>query len=433
MKKSLATLLFMMLNIALFSACNSNVDDEDDVKANSGSLSVSTRTPNANEKVSYPLVIYVFNGSKCCAKELVQSENENFAIALPAGNYSVYTIGGVSSEDYALPTKEDATTESLLKKSDDTQPHGDLMVACNKNIGIVAGKSQALDLKMERKVMQLDKIEMKNIPNEAEKVTVTISALYNGIHIDGSYSEEKTSTYNIELTKQEDGTTWKTTPNACLLPSDETSIQVELKIGETTKSFSYSGKDKFVANSHFSITATYQAQKLEMKFTGAVWGEDKEIDFNLVDNDNTGGTTGTQSFKVGEFYNGCYIFEVDETNRIAKVISAIEKVPSSSKDIEQLTNAEITEILNAELSSWTTGNITNWRVMNVDEAKIIHDNYSAINTALSNQSMTSFSKDTYYVNDNQEYRKCNLSATTFKVVSFPQKTTILRPIAEINF
>ena len=434
MKEITAALLFMLLNVALFNACNSNVVDEDDTEIKSGSLSVCTRTPNTNGKVSCPLAIYVFsNSSKCYAKELVQSETENVVIPLPAGKYTVYAIGGVSSENYNLPSKEEATAETLLKKTGETQTHGDLMVANSKDISIVAGASQTLNLEMERKVMQLDKVEMKNIPNEAEKVTVTISALYSGIQIDGNYSKDKNAFYVLDLAKQAEVTTWMATPNAFLLPSDETNIKVEIKIGETTKTFSYSGEDKFVANSHFSITATYQAQKLEMKFTGATWNEDKQIDFNLIDEDNSGSTTGTQSFKVGEFYNDCYIFEVDETNRIAKVISATEKVPSSSKSIELSTNAEITEVINAELNSWTTGNITNWRVMNEDEAKIIHDNYSAINTALNNQGKTQLSTGTYYVNDNQEYKKCDLKASTFKVVSYPKNTTILRPIAEIKF
>ena len=175
-----------------------------------------------------------------------------------------------------------------------------------------------------------------------------------------------------------------------------------------------------------------------MKFTGAIWGDDKLIDFSLADdNPNPGTSTGTQSFKVGDFYKGCYVFEVDENERIAKVLSSIEKVPTpsdSKKTIYTSTNAEITEILNGELASWTVEGVTAaWRVINVDEAKILHDNYTTINAALTNQNATTLSTVTYYVNDNQEYKKCELKAKTFKVVANPKNETILRPIAEISF
>ena len=431
----LKIVLFALFGIILFGACNSNELEEEAVDANTGTFTVRTRTTGTEAKVSYPLVLYVFNASKCCAAQSVQSESENVVMSLPAGEYNIYAIGGV--DNLSLPEMDNAQSTSLLKLKSAGQAYGDLMAAYS-SVSVVAGNSQEVDLKMDRKVMQLDKVEMKNIPRGTEQVSIVISSLHSGIKIDGSYSDNKDYSYELKLVKQEDNTTWSATPSAFLLPSDETAVSVKMKIGETEKTFAYTGGEKFVVNSHFTITATYQSQKLEMKFTGAIWGDDKLIDFSLADdNPNPGTSTGTQSFKVGDFYKGCYVFEVDENERIAKVLSSIEKVPTpsdSKKTIYTSTNAEITEILNGELASWTVEGVTAaWRVINVDEAKILHDNYTTINAALTNQNATTLSTVTYYVNDNQEYKKCELKAKTFKVVANPKNETILRPIAEISF
>lgn len=431
--KRLIIVLSALFSIILFGACNSNELEDEVVDANTGTFTVRTRSTGTEAKVSYPLVLYVFNASKCCVAQSVQSESENVVMSLPAGEYTIYAIGGV--DNLSLPEIDNAQSTSLLELKSAGQAYGDLMAAHN-SVSVVAGKSQDVNLQMERKVMQLDKVEMKNMPHATEQVSIVISSLHSGIKIDGSYSDNKDYSYELQLVKQEDGTTWSVTPSAFLLPSDETTVSVKMKIGETEKTFAYTGSDKFVANSHFTITATYQFQKLEMRFTGAVWGNDKQIDFNLVD-DNPETSTSTQSFKVGDFYKGCYVFEVDENERIAKVLSSIEKVPAPSapkKTIESSTDAEITEILNGELALWTVEGVTvAWRVMNVAEAEILHDNYTTINTALANQNATTLSTNTYYVNDNQEYKKCELKAKTFKPVANPKNETILRPIAEIPF
>ncbi len=433
--KRLIIVLSALFSVILFGACNSNELEDEVVDANTGTFTVRTRSAGTEAKVSYPLVLYVFNASKCCAAQSVQSESENVIMSLPAGEYTIYAIGGV--DNLSLPEMANAQSTSLLNLKSAEQAYGDLMAAQSK-VSVVAGKSQDVNLQMERKVMQLDKVEMKNIPRGTEQVSIVISSLHSGIKIDGSYGENKDYSYELQLVMQEDNTTWSAMPSAFLLPSDETAVSVKMKVGETEKTFAYTGSDKFVANSHFTITATYQSQKLDMKFTGAVWGEDKQIDFSLVDdNPNPGTSTGTQSFKVGDFYKGCYVFEVDENKKIAKVLSSVEMVPKPSdpkKTIALSTNAEITEIINGCLSSWAVEGIAvQWRVMNVDEAQILYDNYTAINTALNNQSATALSTETYYVNDNQEYKKCELKAKTFKPVSNPKNETILRPIAEIPF
>lgn len=433
--KRLIIVLSALFSVILFGACNSNELEEEIVDANTGTFTVRTRSTGTEAKVSYPLVLYVFNASKCCAAQSVQSESENVVMSLPAGEYTIYAIGGV--DNLSLPEMANAQSASLLNLKSAEQAYGDLMAA-QRNVSVVAGKSQDVNLQMERKVMQLDKVEMKNIPCGTEQVSIVISSLHSGIKIDGSYSDSKDYSYELQLVMQEDNTTWSATPSAFLLPSDETAVSVKMKVGETEKTFAYTGSDKFVANSHFTITATYQSQKLDMKFTGAIWGEDKQIDFSLVDdNPNPGTSTGTQSFTVGDFYKGCYVFEVDENKRIAKVLSSIEKVPEPTepkKTIELSTNAEITELLNSVLASWTIeGLAVQWRVMNADEARILYDNYTTINAALTNQNATTLSTVTYYVNDNQEYKKCKLKAKGFDVVGNPWNSTILRPIAEISF
>ena len=449
MKKLFFILALQLILMALFNACSSDATDNEITVGKEGQLSVVTRSSGDGTEVSYPLIVYIFKDGTCCAVKTIEKAEDNAGISLASGDYSVYAIGGVGN--YVLPDEETATTSSVLEfDPDKSQTHGDLMVA-QGDVTITAGQNSTLDFTMERKVMQVDNIKMENIPTDATQVSITISSLYKSIKIDGSYSDETTS-YTLNLIKQEDGTTWSATPNVLLLPSDDSKITVNITIGSTSKTYTYSGTEKLVANSHFNITAVYQEQKLNMAFTGVAWDGTKEMNFYLTDNvdsnidnnDDDDTETTTTTFKVGELYKNCYIFEVNEDKKIAKVLSPNECVPGSDVNIEYLTTNElIITNVDAKISSCAVEGITGWRVMTSSEAQILHDNFSTINSALGEAGITQLStaseyKCTYYVDDISddgihEYKKCDLHASTFKVVANPKNETILRPVAEISF
>ena len=49
--------------------------------------------------VAYPVTVYVFAGDECQAAQTIGDEEQTLNIALTEGAYSVYAIGGASTED----------------------------------------------------------------------------------------------------------------------------------------------------------------------------------------------------------------------------------------------------------------------------------------------------------------------------------------------
>ena len=100
--------------------------------------------------------------------------------------------------------------------------------------------------------------------------------------IGGTYSTTNGSS-TIALTKQEDGKTWKSSGSVYLLPpsSQPASVSVNITVGGTTKTYTYSTSDELEAGYKINIDGTYTEAvdvNLTETITGATWlGERTEI------------------------------------------------------------------------------------------------------------------------------------------------------------
>ena len=313
-------------------------------------LQVRTRGASGDEaRVAYPVAVYVFEGDECKASQTIGDEGQTLNIALTEGTYSVYAVGGVSASDYVLLTVSNALTTSAIALQEG-KVLTDLMTA-SATVTLVDGGTNTITLGMTRKTMQIQDVTIKKVPSAATAVTVTIAPLWQSLTIGGTYSTTNGSS-TIALTRQEDGRTWKNNGSAYLLPpsSQPASVSVNITVGGTTKTYTYSTSDELEAGYKINIDGTYTEAvgvNLTGTIAGATWLGERTMSFTFDEdgssvsgNDNNGCSGGdTQNFpSVGDTYQGCYVLAVtvedDEQSAEVVLLSPNEQAVTSANDAE---------------------------------------------------------------------------------------------------
>ena len=365
-------------------ACSKDVVDEttgtsgnDGATANS-LLQVTTRSGGANDAtVSYPVQVYVFQGDECRAVQTIGDEGQTLNIALVEGTYSVYAVGGASATDYTLPTKDNATTTTALTLKEG-RTLTDLMTA-SAVATLVDGGTNTVALGMTRKTMLIQDVTIKKIPTAATAVSVTIAPLWQSLTVCGGFATASSST-TIALTKQSDNRTWQSTATALVMPpsSQPASISVNITIGGTTKTYTYSCSDQLEAGYKINIDGTYTEAvgvSLTGTITGATWLGERTISFTFDENGSSASEPSEPSSDfpaVGDTYEGCYVLavtEIDETSAELTLLSPNEQAA--------------TTVGNADAALATLGavGISDWAVptkaqMQLVEAKLLADDAS---------------------------------------------------------
>lgn len=463
--KALNLLLLFAAVVSLFSCEKYNEDTDFSSKEANSTLKIKTRALDENEttesKISYPINVYIFYENSCVETALIESESSSISMKLPEGSYEVYAIAGADAENYNLPTKDNATKEYLISlKADKT--HGDLMTAKN-NITLAYGEENTLTLSLDRKVMLLENVSIKNVPSNVTAVSVTISPLYENILLNGEYSGENGS-QTINLTKGSDGTTWENDVNTYLLEAcGQATIKVSLKTDAVTKSYSYTCSDELKANYKINISGTYNENGITLNgtITGATWNGTKNINFNF---DESGSTTdvSTDTDKDGEegqddkeetdetitgnapqtgtLYKGCYVLKTEQIGGGTKVTL----MSTESKTRLEFTKGDQESMklsINNGLQELAVDNIENWRLPTLDELKYIKNNINLINENLGNlnkeailYSSGGFSYSYYYMTEDGNISTYSLKLDT--ITNNPGSglaTYILRAFVTITF
>ena len=348
------SLFASVLAVLGLTACEKTLgDDIGDVgngQVKNSVLQVRTRGASGDgATVAYPVAVYVFQGDECKGVQTIGDEGQTLNIALTEGTYSVYAVGGVSASDYVLPTVSDALTTSVIALREGKELT-DLMAA-SATVTLVDGGTNTVTLGMARKTMLIQDVTIKKVTSEATAVTVTIAPLWQSLTIGGTYSTTNGSS-TITLTKQEDGRTWKNSGSAYLLqPSSQpASVSVNITMGGTTKTYTYSCSDQLEAGYKINIDGTYtEAVGVNLTGTimGATWLGERTISFTFDEsgsstsgNDNNGGSGGdSQDFpSVGDTYQGCYVLAVtvEDDGQSAEVVllSPNEQAVTSASDAE---------------------------------------------------------------------------------------------------
>ena len=363
------------------------VDDIEDVgngQVKNSVLQVRTRSGGSSgdaATVAYPVTVYVFAGDECRAVQTIGDEGQTLNIPLVEGTYSVYAVGGASTSDYVLPTMDDATVTSAIALCKGHE-HGDLMAA-SATAMLVDGGTNTVTLGMTRKTMLIQDVTIKKIPTAATAVSVTIAPLWQSLTVGGTYSTMNGSN-TIGLTRQEDGRTWQNAASAYLLPpsSQPASVSVNITIGGTTKTYTYSCSDQLEAGYKINIDGTYTEAigvNLTGTITGATWLGERMISFEFdesgsstVDDDNGGGNGNNEAPDntedipaVGSTYQGCYVLASTVTD-----------------DGSFIGHPEVLEaLIDEKLAEADVDGISDWRLPTYNELNTIYASLDAINEA----------------------------------------------------
>ena len=430
----------LMLMLIGLSACEKSESWEIDADEANSLLQVRTRATGAGDEsvVSYPVHVYVFKGSKCVALQTIEDENQTLSIPLVEGAYSVYAFGGATSENYLLPTMQEAAADMEISLRSG-QSHGDLMAA-KSNVTLVDGGTNTLTLAMERKVMLLQSVVLNKIPASATAVSITLSPLWQ--RLEGTDLAGETGAATIDLTEQEDGKTWKLEGARYLLPPSESSTTITVNIvkSEGTSSYTYNTGEQLGEGYKLNIEGTYTEAvgvTLAGTITGSVWKDEKTIAFEFDEsgssasegedeggdegNNDNGVVTGTIP-KVGDTYKGCYVVSVSESNGVADVLllSPTQKTVLAGGETQDEAKTKVEKAM----SDCAIDGINGWRLMTLEEATTIC-NSSAPN-------LKHGSDNRYLIEEKGELKPATFGlGTVTKAQSFAA-TNLLRPVTLIR-
>ena len=433
--------IYLVLTLAVMSACDKAVV-EDEGYSQDRSLKVSVRAPEG-DAVSYPLILYAFQNDLCCGMKTIASSSEALELSVGEGQCSVYAISGADEANYLLPEKENALPESLVTLREG-KAHGDLSMA-GRSVTVSGGQTEvALDL--ERKVLLLEGITIRQIPTSATAVSVRLHPLGKSVSLDGNTVSGATS-FESELTRQADGT-WRNTAQSYLLPlSQNVSVTVSITAEGNTRHYTYACPKPLIANHHLSIEGTFTGSagvRLTVTVTAPEWGSDQTLSFDFGETEDSGAepspepaptpvptpegmTVIHQELKVGDIYKGCYVLEVGPGK--ATLLSPHQQ----SGLISETDNEDVIfqEVEQAVAPLGVEG-ISGWRVMDREEAVQIFENKRTINTALADAGIaTLVQSGTYFVKEGEEMKKLDLSKSVLSISSFAKNSTYLRPVATV--
>ena len=438
------SLIASALAVLGLTACEKGlVDDIEDVgsgQVTNSVLQVRTRAGSTASDdaatVAYPVTVYVFQGDECRAAQTIGDEGQTLNIPLVEGTYTVFAVGGASSADYVLPSASDALTTSAIALREGHE-HGDLMAA-KATATLVDGGTNTVTLGMERKTMLIQSVEIKKVPTAATAVSVTIAPLWQSLTVGGTFSMAN-GCNTIALTKQEDGRTWQNAASAYLLPpsSQPASIAVNITIGGTTKTYTYSTSNELEAGYKISIVGTYtEAVGVSLTGTieGATWQGERTISFDFDESgstatddigDNTGNAPATFP-AAGDTYQGCFVLasEVAADGESAEVTLLAPTELTGWYDYDQAAMATAVE---AALGQVAVTGISGWAVPTRNEAKLIYQSRQAIGDLTAATYLWQADNGSYYA-----FKPSSANETNALSSGALSATTVLRPVATVT-
>jgi hypothetical protein len=294
--------------------------------------------------------------------------------------------------------------------------------------------------------MLIQDVTIKKIPTAATAVSVTIAPLWQSLCVGGTYSGTAGS-QTIALTKQADNRTWLSTDDVHLLPpcSQPASISVNITIGGTTKTYTYSCSDQLEAGYKINIDGTYTEAvgvNLTGTITGATWLGERTISFEFdengssavdYDNDSSGdnnSSTVSDLPAVGSTYQGCYVLTNDGTT--ATLLSPNE-MAIGMKRTDFDTTADMEDAIAERIGQAAVDGISGWRLPTVTELNHMYSATDDINAAFSSEGtvLTATRKYLYTDNDGNVMAR-TLNQPDMAGIEDFQANAYIRPVVTIT-
>lgn len=238
------------------------------------SVKITSKSGDSNVDIPSPLTIYAVNADGLVEKRASVTEEgaTSVNLSLVSGDYTFYAIAGADAGNDDVPENNMVTAENGYF----TKP----VMRCTKNATV--DDETELPLTLSYAVAAVD-FTLNNISSDVKAVSVKLGALRESMNLAGEYAGTTTAT--LDLTKQSDGTTWKSAV-AYVFPSVSapTTLTITQTMTDDTKqSYTASYNAKLLAGTpyHFKGTGTsISNHDLTVNVTAEAW--DNAIDEELV-------------------------------------------------------------------------------------------------------------------------------------------------------
>ena len=388
------TALFALFACAIFiiSSCEKLVIIESGTSSEAdgaAKLTIVTRgDDDSDDDFMLPARIYIFRQSGGCV-QILDTDGEGNAITtqLVPGAYTLYVVASDDLNRFTLPEMAEATSASVI-----TLREGKVMESFfSKQANVILNNGDDLNEKivLERKMLCLNKIEIKSVPTNVTAVEVTMSPFHNAILLDGTFPSTPITDYKVSLVKQSNGTTWQTSRSQLLFPSiGAPTVTISFTTAKGTEIYYYEMSEALEANHHYDISGTYKSSTLTVTLVVADWGDERDVDFEFSEAD-------VVHFPVaGENYNGYYVVSVNEQARTAVLLSEmiLYDKPAEGSKADETAWRKVLEASMAVLDK--PANIaSNWRLPTVAEVKLFTKDENAVTFSESGVSAVCFCED----------------------------------------
>ncbi len=400
-------------------------------------LALKLATDNNNAEISWPVSIYVFNSDNTCTDtKTLTSSTTSTDFILPADTYTLYAVGGMNSDSYNLPTKDNVKSTYTLSLQNGANEHTDVMMAQQSGITLVADKSYTQTLNFKRKAAKITSMSITDVPEDVTEITVILSPVYKAVNLDGTFTNIDTSSWSYKLTKDNTTkTTWKSDCNSYILPSNgDMTIKYRFKTNTDTREYTQTTSN-IISNHKISLEANYKKEVLTASMTcvlnGATWDEDVNINCTVdeaemtkvEDTDNSDDNTdyssepvadivakagetapevgtnlnskGTDVFVIKKYIYGNYTYVTLMYKCQANEIS--KKKLTAQDDIK----TAVETVFKEKINNKATATIKSWRLPTLYELKYMYNNYDNLCAAIGKSSFIENYGETtcYYCTD----------------------------------
>lgn len=374
MKKCFVMVAAIGSMVAL-SGCSEQVMNEDmrvEVPQGQSLLRVQTRSATPPQEGQ----VYVFNSLGDCVRLLSTDESGQLASTnLVAGDYTVCAIGGEDLSAYTLPDQDVASVSSVITLAEGEEMTDLFMTS--SDVTLTEGNASNLELELERQVIMIKEVSIKQVPTDVTKVEVSISPLHEGIQLDETFTEDHTS-LTLNLTKSSDNKTWTNGEDQPYgFPSaGNPTITISFTLSNGVKTYSYQASEPFAANHQVVLEGTYsEAQDAILSGTliAKAWEADKSESFefnedNLVENTTSEEPEEPEVPVAGGTFLGYYVVSVSPGPSTGSGTAVLLRKTQENNVYSETIMAQRAAAINKpEGDGITCGD---WRLPTVEECRI---------------------------------------------------------------
>ena len=224
--------------IALSACSNYLAEDEElkPVKPDGKEIPMSLQVRSSSEDaINYPIQTYIFDRSgKEVRHNEIPSSQQSLEVTLPAGEYVLATLAGVSTKEYQIPEKPNLTS-TILTEGGKPCPTA---IQYGRNT-VNLQKEENIDIRIAYIVSCLD-FKILEVPEDATSVEIGVSPTSRGFKMDGSFTNDN---YICRTSCKHVGKEWTAGP-IYVLPSSNGKTTLTLYVnrpaGKESLSYTYS-------------------------------------------------------------------------------------------------------------------------------------------------------------------------------------------------